>query len=1019
MPDYNRIQSPVAALTPFIFQKGCVAFLVGAWLLGSVQSGWAQPTSANNAQERAKQFSPAGTGTVTSSPTALVKWQLWSSETFQAAVEKKQPIFLFIADQADHWSQAMQREVLSLPEIADELNRNFTCIYLDQELHPELATVYQIAKQEYLRLAKTSTQLQWPAVLFLTPEQEPFAAGTYSPLHDQPGQPGFASVLRHVHQAWTTREIDARSTAGMIGKQVTRKFQPGKSTASVDQQLVDVVVQSVTANVSLMAGLSEGTSDSPEIASDLRYRVDPFCLQLLQSQSAKPVEATLNPVSLVDQVLRKLGDSGIYDAIGGGFHHGASNADWTVPRFQKLLTDNALLAEVYFDAYRRTGRESYRRTAEQTLDFILRDLTATDGGFYSSLGADSSGGEGRYYVWTREELEQLLRPSEMRICLTMYGLNDPHTFPAGYVLARTGRIEEIAGQLALPVKELEVRLAEIQKKLFDNRQQRQPPERSQLILTCSNGLAIRVLAAAGSVLKRRDYMVAAERAALRILTLHRDTSGRLLRTAHNQPVAPPAILDDYACFVSSLLTLYDVTGEEKWLNAARRLTDEQIGAFWDQQQHGFFLTPHGQSVPMTRVKLATDGALPSGNGVSAQNLVRLSRTRFGESYRSHAAMTLAAFGGSLEQTPSRSATMALALQDHLHWFGRLEPTGAAGEGLFTGGLSTPRELPGTPKSSGMSPDAGQSKDGSPGRSPGRSVPPGQNVPSVDAVKPSGKSELPSTPKAKELPDATLQNSGTPRAMPSDLKTKPESAPESVPMTNAEAMSDKKSEGMKGISSDVKSEVVSESATRSTQMKSNSIRSTIDEPVAPIVKPGVLIPSPVEVMQNPNLTAQAFVTMQELPAGHRCAVVIDLNVVDGWTILAAQEQTVGLTPLQVTVVSPVGVTIGDMRFPHPIDVPQTDGLRSLLGIAGQTAIIGWISVPEEIQGEQVLTLRIDYQPCRGQERLPPQEIHLTAKMNVARKGTPVTRANVPEIEEILRRINSPETKQRSEESAPEQ
>ncbi len=996
MSDHNSSLSPLRGMSHSFAFWGRAALLVGAWLLGSVQLGWAQSASGSESQDRARQFSPAGTGAAGSSTSSLVKWQLWNSETFQTASEKKQPIFLFIADQADHWSQAMQREVLSQPEIAEELNRNFTCVYLDQELHPELATVYQIAKQEYLRLAKAPTQLQWPAVLFLTPEQEPFAAGTYSPVHDQPGKPGFASVLRHVHQAWTTREVDARSTAGMIGKQVTRKFQSGKSSVTVDQQLVEVVVQAVVANVEVLVDSAESTLDSSESAAGVRYLVDPSCLQLLQSQSGKQLDSARNPVALVDQVLRKLADSGVHDEIGGGFHHGAANADWSIPRFQKLLTENALLAEVYLDAYRRTGRDSYRRTAEHTLDFILRDLTSTDGGFYSALGADSAGSEGKYYVWTREELEQLLRPSEMRICLTLYGLNDPHTFPAGYVLARTGRIEEIAGQLALPMKELEVRLAEIRKKLFDQRLQRPAPERSQLMLTCSNGLTIRALATAGHVLKRRDYIVAAERAALRILTLHRDTSGRLLRTAHTQSVAPPAILDDYACFVSSLLTLNDVTGEEKWLNAARRLTDEQIGSFWDQQQHGFFLTPHGQSVPMTRVKLATDGILPSGNGVSAQNLVRLSRTRFGESYRSYAAMTLAAFGGTLEQSPSRSATMALALQDHLHWFGRLQPTGSGGEGLFTGGLSTPRELPGTPKPSGMKTEPVSPK----GRSSGRSIAPNQTAPVIEPAKPLEKSELPSTPKPREFPDPALQKSDSPSMLPSG----PESKPEVPPSRSQERMSDGKQDEMPKATTGVTSAQI----VLPSELKLNSAGALADESVVPAMKPGVLIPSPVEVMQNPHLAAQAFVTMQELPAARRCAVVIDLNVVEGWTILAAQEQTVGLTPLQVTVVTPKGVSIGDLRFPEPINIPQSDGLRPLLGIAGRTAIIGWLSVPEDLQGEQVLTVRIEYQPCRGQERLPPQEIHLTSKMNVVPKETPTTRANVPEIEEILRRISTPQT-----------
>jgi uncharacterized protein YyaL (SSP411 family) len=334
-----------------------------------------------------------------------------------------------------------------------------------------------------------------------------------------------------------------------------------------------------------------------------------------------------------------------------------------------MLYDNAQLAEVYTEAYRRTNRRTYRQVAEETFDFVLRDMTDPKGGFYSALDAETDGVEGKYYVWSREEIAAVLGEDDARLFGAAYGLDQPEFFEHGYVLQLPRPLDETADELGLPVSDLEQSLAAAREKLLSSRSQRPALLRDDKVITGWNGLMIRALADGGAALERPDYTAAAERAALFILSELRDRNGRLVHTWRAGQAKLTAYCDDYAYFVSGLLALHRATGNEEWLNAARRLTDEQLELFWDDRGHGFFYTPDDHEPLLARAKEAYDAVLPSANSVSAENLIRLSQLTGEDSYQRRALQTIRVFAPRLAESPGGLAYLALAVDEYVNAFG--------------------------------------------------------------------------------------------------------------------------------------------------------------------------------------------------------------------------------------------------------------------------------------------------------------------------------------------------------------
>lgn len=614
-----------------------------------------------------------------------VDWYPWGPEALQKALKENKPIFLSVGYSTCFWCHVMERQVFQNEEIAAYMNEHFVNIKVDREERPDIDDVYMTALQVYFQLARSSQGGGWPLSIFLTPDGKPIAGGTYFPPEDKPGQTGFPSVLKQIRNAWNTREDDIRSTADVISREVARLSVPSAVSRPVKlgPELVGAVMKAIEAAYDAEEG---GLDFDPESPAGAKFPV-PCRLQLLQSQVGRPAVArSVDPAGMLDKTLNRMAAGGIWDHLGGGFHRYSTDRRWHVPHFEKMLYDNALLAEVYVEAYRRTGRDRYRQIAEDIFSFVQRELTGPHGEFYSALDAETDGVEGAYYVWSQAELEQHLTAGNYRIFTATYGIDRPAGFEPGFVLHLPQSIPEVAETLVMPVSELEIRLAAMRQKLLEVRQQRPPLHKDDKVLTAWNGLMIRAYARAGQILKRQDYLESAARAAGHLLATHRDPNGGLLRLAGEKVDQQSAFLEDYAFLVSGLLSLFEATHEEKWLNAARRLTDDQLSAFWDQKHGGFYFTANRQEIVLTRLKNAYDNEMPSGNSISAQNLVRLARFRPDETYRKYAEKTLAAFGGQLQDAPRQSASLALALQEYLHWFGAPESQ-AAGDGLFSGSLS--------------------------------------------------------------------------------------------------------------------------------------------------------------------------------------------------------------------------------------------------------------------------------------------------------------------------------------------
>ncbi len=351
--------------------------------------------------------------------------------------------------------------------------------------------------------------------------------------------------------------------------------------------------------------------------------------------------------------------------MGGGFHRYSTDRRWLVPHFEKMLYDQAQLAGVYAEAFRRTHNPEYRAAAEDTLDFVLRDLKDSAGGFHSALDAETEGVEGRFYVWDKPEIEKLLGPADAKLFDAVYGLDEPKPFEEGYVLHRPAAWDKLAEAQNLTVSELQKKLAPLRQKLLAARQKRSPLLKDDKILASWNGLIIRALAEAGDDLGRPEYIKAAEAAAVFVLAHMRDKQGRLQRTYGKGQAKLNAYLDDYAFLIEGLLAIYDATQEQKWLNAAQRLMDDQIRLFWDEKGDGFFFTAHHHEELIARIKQADDTVLPSGNSVSVRNLVRLASLTGQDKYKSYAEKTLKLFAP--RSSPARGAWRTWLLRSESFW----------------------------------------------------------------------------------------------------------------------------------------------------------------------------------------------------------------------------------------------------------------------------------------------------------------------------------------------------------------
>jgi uncharacterized protein len=593
-----------------------------------------------------------------------VDWHPWGTEAFEKARTENKPIFLSIGYSTCHWCHVMERESFESEKIAELLNRNYVPIKVDREERPDVDRIYMTFVQA------TTGGGGWPMSVWLTPELEPFFGGTYFPPEDRYGHPGFASILGQIAQAWQSDRpqivASARDAIRQLQEHVTVEPSAG-GVLTVDRAVLDSGFNVFRRTFDPQLG---GFGGAPKFPRPSVFRF------LLRYHARTKNQEALDMVLLT---LREMAKGGMNDQLGGGFHRYSVDERWFVPHFEKMLYDQAQLATAYLEAFQITGGQEYADTARTILDYVLRDMTAPDGGFYSAEDADSVivpeeptiKGEGAFYIWSDEEIRSLApAPAADWFCYR-YGVadggnvaNDPHgEFTGKNILFQSMSLEETAQQFERPLEEIRAGIEEVSRILLRARAERVRPHLDDKILTSWNGLMTSAFALAGAVLRDARYAEAAGRAAEFLATrMYSDGSGYLMRRFREGEAAIPGFLDDYAMAAQGLLDLYEAQFDVRHLQLAIRLTEKQRELFEDRNHGAFFSTDARDSSLVMMVKEDYDGAEPSGNSVAALNLLRLARMTGRADFRESAERLLAAFGPRLIAMPVALPQMLAACE---------------------------------------------------------------------------------------------------------------------------------------------------------------------------------------------------------------------------------------------------------------------------------------------------------------------------------------------------------------------
>lgn len=625
------------------------------------QRAWAEPGAGGKPTNRlARETSPY----LLAHAHNPVDWYPWGPEALQKARDENKLIFLSIGYSSCHWCHVMEKKVFSNPEIAAAMNENFVNIKVDREERPDLDDLYMTALQVYFEATGSKQGGGWPLSMFLTPDGRPLGGATYLPPVAEPGGLSFPDLMKNVVASWSDPELRKRQlqNAEILSRAVRSAYRslPAAQPVAADQALLDRVFQALEVTFDAEYG---GLGYNPRNPTRPKFPVPPK-LALLQALSTGGPQAPAAE-RMLRTTLDRMSAGGIYDHVGGGFHRYSTDRYWRIPHFEKMLYDNAQLASVYTAAWKQSRQPRDREVAIATLDFVLRELTAPEGGFYTALDADSEGVEGKYYCWTTEELEAVLQGEDLAICHAVYGTGGRPNFEEGHVLQYRGDLEEAATELQLGAAELRTRLKKINQALLATREQRVRPLLDDKILCGWNGLMIAALAEAGAAFDRPDYLDAARKAAEFLARGLRQKNGRMFRSHCQGEPRIEAYAEDYALLAHGLLVLAEATGDERYNNAARNLTTLQLDLFWDAEGAGCFTTSRFHEELLARTKAPFDSVLPSANSATARNLLRIAQLKPDPTLTEKARATIASFAPQIENSPTSFAYLALALHESL------------------------------------------------------------------------------------------------------------------------------------------------------------------------------------------------------------------------------------------------------------------------------------------------------------------------------------------------------------------
>jgi len=575
-----------------------------------------------------------------------VDWYPWGEEAFARAREEDKPVFLSVGYSTCHWCHVMERESFEDEQTAELLNRDFVSIKVDREERPDVDDAYMKAVQ------MMTGSGGWPLSVFLTPDGRPFYAGTYFPPRAGFGRPSFRQVLQGIAEAWHERRAELLESAQTFTDALSRVAQ-GKPEQDLSPGVLRNAFEFLS---SFFDDVNGGFGNAPKFPQ-------PTMLVALLSYWHRTSDP--EALEMVEKTLDAMDRGGIHDHLAGGFHRYSTDAEWLVPHFEKMLYDQALLGRVYIQAYQVTGKPRYAAVARDIFDYVLRDMTDADGGFYAAEDADSEGREGAFYVWRKEEIRDVLGQPESEIFCRAYGVTEQGNFEDGEnVLHVAASTDELSRQFDKSAEEIEAALSEARHRLLERRNARPRPLRDEKIITAWNGLMIAAMAYGGAVLGEPHYTQAAARAAVYVFDTLQNR-GRLMRYGRDGHVVEKAFLEDYAFLIFGLIDLHQASLEGKWLQEARGLAGQMIELFADEEAGGFFMTGADAERLIHHDKPAYDGAVPSGNSMAATVLLRLGRILMDDRFTAEGEKILRRFSGQLADSPAALTAMLPALDYRL------------------------------------------------------------------------------------------------------------------------------------------------------------------------------------------------------------------------------------------------------------------------------------------------------------------------------------------------------------------
>ena len=562
-----------------------------------------------------------------------VDWYPWGDEAFARARAEDKPILLSVGYSACHWCHVMERESFENPEIAAIMNRHFVSVKVDREERPDVDQIYMQAVQSL------TGHGGWPMTVFLTPDGEPFYGGTYYPPVEGHGLPAFPRLLQALAEAWANRRGEVVASAQKIGEALGQSERLRASTGLLTDEILFGAFQALSAQFDETEG---GLGGAPKFPQPMIWE---FVLRFWK-RSKNP-----RARQMVHTTLTMMARGGMYDQVGGGFHRYSVDPHWLVPHFEKMLYDNAQLASLYLSGWLAFGDPECRRVSEETLDYLLREMADPAGGFYSATDADSEGHEGKFFVWSPEELREVLGPDDAEYAARYWSVDRGPNFEGKSILYVGGE----------PDPE---RIAPIRARLYAARERRVHPARDDKVLAAWNGLACRAFAEAGRALGRADYVAAAAKNAEFVLTAMR-SGGRLLRTWKAGRAKLKGYLEDYAMVAAALVALYEATLDRRWLDEARGLAEELLRLFWDEKLEGFYDTGVDHERLIVRPRNLFDNAVPCGSSVAIETLFRLAILTGESRYESAALKALRPMADLMTRYASGFGRFLCALDFHL------------------------------------------------------------------------------------------------------------------------------------------------------------------------------------------------------------------------------------------------------------------------------------------------------------------------------------------------------------------